>query len=154
MRLSSHDMLLLHTWCDASLPIITPLAKYNPSFEGLKLDRAEGKCYVFAGGSTDTIFHRELGGDCLYEYRAWHDSMHLLHNLDFSYESELKLAEVLHAAALAMGISTRGAGLIKLDLQLHIMHYYKHKQHPDDQLAMINHCLTHKSIDKTLQRIW
>ncbi len=156
-RLSLGAGLILVQWCRKNLPRIEPLEKYSPTFKGLKEDRAQGKCYVFAGGSDDTIFHDPRGdwaGHCLYEYRAWHDSVHLQYNLDFSYESELLLAACLENEALAMGMSAHDARLIKLDLQLHIKHYYMYNKHPENQVAMVNYALLY-GIDKTLnERVW
>jgi hypothetical protein len=73
--------------------------------------------------------------------------------LDFSYESELKLAGLLYYEAKLMGMSEKDANLIRLDLSLHIQHYYKHNKHPEDQVTMINNALIY-GIPKTLEKVW
>ena len=75
--------------------------------------------------------------DTIWYYRAWHDTVHLLNNLDFSEKSEYLVARLQGKAALALGISKRDALLLELDIILHIKHYHKYKEHPEYQENMI-----------------
>jgi len=153
LRLSEESAKILVRWCHVNLPKIQPLEKYNPSFAELISDRAQGNVYVFGGGSKNTIFHLD-GWDCLYEYRAWHDSVHLQHNLDFSQESEMLVAQKLYEAALAMGMHGRDARLIRTDLEAHITHYYHWKKHPERQIALIRRALFVGVEEAVKRRCW
>lgn len=139
--LSENDCILLIQWVQENLGVVIPLDWYNPTYEELLHHRStiQGAVIVFGGGSKNTIFHGypHLGDAVIHAYRAWHDSVHIANNLDFSQASENQLAWLLRYAAIDMGLSAEGAELIKLDLLLHIQHYYHHKQHPEDQIALV-----------------
>jgi hypothetical protein len=94
--------------------------------------------HVFNGGSTDTIFSDRK---YQYAYRAWHDSLHMTMNWDFSKESELKVAKLQEKVALAWGIDARDAKMLRLDLEAHIEYYYAKGEHPDKQIELISDCL-------------
>lgn len=97
-----------------------------------------GIYHVFSGGSVDTVFS---GRAIQYAYRAWHDSIHLKYNIDFSMESELEVAELQEKIALAAGIDPRDAMILRLDLEAHIKYYYAKGEHPDRQIELITDCL-------------
>lgn len=135
IKLKSETEDILSAWCVHHLPKIVPLDKYNPSFEELREQRSNGKCYVFAHGSSNTIFNRVQSK---LNYRAWHDTMHLWNNLDFSEEGEALVAVAQEDYAREiMGICERDARLLRLDIELHIKHYHIHKTHPEYQTDMI-----------------
>jgi hypothetical protein len=132
------------------------LAHYNPSFEELKADRSAGRVLVFNGGSTQTMFDASFWQqkEVILNYRAWHDSMHIKYNLDFSLESELKLSFLLtQEAERELGWSKHSALLVGLDLRLHIMHWHLYKKHPERQQEMLEHALTHHD-HSTLTKVW
>ena len=134
LKVSRETDRIIKQWCSDNLPKINALEKYNPPFEKLKEERANGVVNVFGGGSVNTIFN-DL--DTTIYYRAWHDTMHLKYNKDFSKSSELFMAVAQEEEAILMGICPRDAELIKLDLHLHISYYYQHKKHPEFQHKMI-----------------
>lgn len=100
--------------------------------------KTHGIYHVFSGGSTDTIFS-ERGYQ--YAYRAWHDSIHMAFELDFSKESELKVAKLQEEIALGEGIDARDARMLRLDLEAHIEYYYAKNEHPVRQIELIRDCL-------------
>ena len=128
---------ILANWDLENLPFIEPLAKYNPTFEQLKEERKAGICRVFNGGARwyRTIFSCH---NMRYVYRAWHDSLHIKHNTPFDFKGELHIAAMQEKEAIALGIAPYDAKLLRLDLELHIRHYYQHKKHPEFQTRMIN----------------
>jgi hypothetical protein len=133
LRLETEE--ILSAWCAHHLPEIVPLDKYNPSFEELVKQRMDDKCFVFAHGSSNTIFNRVQSK---LNYRAWHDTMHLRHCIDFSEEGEAAVAVAQETYARdVMGICERDARLLRLDIELHIKHYYIHRTHPEYQTDMI-----------------
>ena len=134
MKVSLKTEQILKGWCLRNLPKVVPLDKYNPTNEQFKRDRADGNCFVFKNGSHNSIFTRR---DTIWYYRAWHDTIHLLNNLDFSEKSEYLVARLQRKAALALGISNRDALLLELDITLHIKHYHKYGEHPEYQENMI-----------------
>ncbi len=130
---------VLKEWCKRNLGEIVPLDKFNPlSLQELKDSRKDGKVYVFAHGSKHTIFNRQ---DTVLYYRAWHDSMHIKFDLDFSKDNELKIAELQAKELLKLGVTPWDAYLVMLDLKLHIEHYYLYKCHPEYQGDMVAHVL-------------
>lgn len=142
---------------------VQPLDWYNPSFEQLKIDRRNGNIFVFNGGSEHTIFDTEYDAQRWTKmyYRVWHDSMHIKHELDFSQDSERRLASILyHEVFKLLGVgytdlsAQYDANLIKTDLLLHIAHYHKHKLHPDNQRAMLQHFFVTRDLIQTLSTVW
>lgn len=99
-----------------------------------------GIYWVFGGGSDDTIFSCK---EVQLAYRAWHDSIHLRHELDFSKESELAVAKLQEIYALRAGMPERDAMLLRLDLEAHIEYHYAKGEHPVRQLELIADCMKH-----------
>lgn len=130
---------VLKSWCSRNLGQIVPLDKFNPlTLEELKESRKDGKVRVYAHGSNNTVFNRD---ETKLYYRAWHDSMHIHFDLDFSRESELKIASLQAKELLKLGVTPWDAYVVMLDLKLHIEHYYLHKCHPEYQGDMIAHVI-------------
>lgn len=105
------------------------------SYEAVKKQAATGLYIVFAGGSSDNIFSSDNVRNA---YRAWHDSIHISFNLDFSKESEFKVATLQKELALNSGVNERDAILMELDLSGHVAHFYKYNEHPDEQTDYLN----------------
>lgn len=105
------------------------------TFEDVKAQAQTGTFIVFDGGSEDTIFSERK---YQYAYRAWHDSIHLCNNIQFGEDDELRVAKLQKEIALEAGISERDAAILRLDLELHIRHYYDFGCHPVRQTAMIS----------------
>jgi hypothetical protein len=148
MKVSIETESILRKWCRTNIPTIQPLDVYLPSWEDFKAQRAAGKVYVFRHGSQNNIFSRR---ETIWYYRAWHDTIHLNTNNDFSEESEYRVAKNMEIQAVnTMGISQRDARLMRLDIELHIMHYHKWKEHPEYQQNLITDYLIlgKKALDK------
>lgn len=148
VQLLEREVLSLRRWCKDNLPPIQPLDWYNPKYEQLVKDRASGKCYVFAHGSRSTIFDTSTpeSGDsplvpqveAIHCYRAWHDTIHVQAGLAFTEPEELEVARLQRKIAQeVLGFTPHSALLLRLDLELHIQHYHRHRRHPDKQRAMI-----------------
>lgn len=74
-------------------------------------------------------------------FRAWHDTLHLMHWLDFSEHSELELGS-MHAAALRRrGASEDAVRAIWYDTAGQTIFNGIHGQFPDDQKAFVTECL-------------
>lgn len=108
------------------------------TYEAVKQQAESGVYHVFSGGSTDTIFSSRK---VQYAYRAWHDSIHIENEIDFSMESELQVAKLQEEIALSNGVNPRDAMLLRYDLECHIKYYYAKGQHPDLQLDLIRDCM-------------
>lgn len=136
MKLSTRTLSLLNAWAAESTPCIIPLSEYNPTYEECKHHRADGHVYVFEGGAdpVNTIFSCKRD---IWVYRAWHDTLHIDLDIPFGGDHEYRLAYEQEQAALAMGISQADADLLRLDLELHITHYNKFKEHPEYQTDLI-----------------
>lgn len=90
----------------------------------------------------------------IWAYRAWHDSMHLEYNLDFTQNSEVQLSYRLASEAVGLGWSPASCQLVRLDLYLHVRHWYLHHRHPENQRAMLQNYLLHHDFELTLQEVW
>jgi len=136
MKLMQDTEDKLTQWCADNLPPIVPLEKYNPPFEQLKEERNNGQCFVFNGGADfkNTLFSTHA---MRYVYRAWHDSLHIASGNAFEYSNEMAVARLQQSEAIKLGINSRDAYLLRLDLELHIKHYYQHGKHPEYQTDMI-----------------
>ena len=127
---------VLKEWCERNLSVVVPKDWFNPiNLEELKQSRKEsGKVFVYAHGSHNTIFNDH---ETRWYYRAWHDSLHIKHNLELGGDSELELAVVQEQELLKLGVSPWDAWLVRLDLELHIKHYQQHNKHPEYQGDLI-----------------
>lgn len=147
MKVSIETDAYLRLWCKLNLPTIHPLDMYLPTYGEFQLHRKAGKVYVFKHGSQNNIFNRR---ETIWYYRAWHDTIHFHSGNDFSEESEYKVANLMESEARVMGICERDAKLMRLDIELHIMHYHKWKEHPEYQQDLITDYLLlgKKALDK------
>jgi hypothetical protein len=136
VKLKPESNRLLEKWCLDNLPTIQPLPVYNPPMRQVIQEREYGVVHVFKGGANyqNTIFDSHHTIHC---YRAWHDTLHIKHDLPFGGDSEFLLAAIQETEALEMGICPRDAFLIKVDLICHIEHYNRHKRHPEYQARLI-----------------
>lgn len=152
-----YEVNALRQWCTSNLGPVVTKRRYNPkSLAELIDDRlSTDDTYVFGGGSKQTIFNSGVYGNWgVYYYRAWHDSMHIRYGLEFTREDELALAEMLEYVALnELGFTEHSAKLLRVDLELHIKHYYKFNKHPDKQRGMIESYLVYGE-ERTLSQQW
>lgn len=108
------------------------------TYETVKKQAETGTYHVFSGGSTDTIFSERK---YQYAYRAWHDSIHLKHEIPFEMEDELQVARLQEHYALKAGVDPDDAMMLRYDLECHIRYYYAKGEHPNAQLDLIGDCL-------------
>jgi len=130
--ISHSEACRLIDWVSDNVGPFQVMGKYNPSYAELQADRAAGTPKCFGGGSRNTMFAARdmMEAQVIWNYRIWHDSMHLRYNLDFSLESELKLSFLLEQEAYGeLHWSYHSARLVGLDLRLPIMQYHLWKQH-------------------------
>ena len=86
-----------------------------------------GRLRVFNGASSATIY---ASPSVNFAFRAWHDSLHLAHGLDFSRESELKIAQ-FHADQIQGEYDKR---LIYADVAAQVEYYFKHGRYVPEHL--------------------
>lgn len=110
---------------------------FDPSFSEVKDLHERGLPTVFEGGAdpSNTVLGTK---ERMWYYRAWHDSLHIRYNLDFSIENELRIAEIQMVEACHLGASLNTAKLLRDDLYCHIMHLLHTDKHPDYQLDLIH----------------
>lgn len=132
LKVSKYVDNILKDWCERNLPKIVPIDWFNPkTLDELKQAR-KNKDYVnvYMHGSSNTIFNR----DCTkHYYRAWHDTLHIKHNIPVGGKSEYTLAEIQEEELIKLGVNPWDAHLVKLDLILHIKHFEKYGKHPEYQ---------------------
>lgn len=135
MRVSIETEDKLRDWCRNNIPRVQPIDVYLPSWNEFRANREAGEVFVFKHGSQNNIFTRR---ETIWYYRAWHDSMHLKYGLNFSEASEYQVARFMeYNATEVLCTSSRDAKLMRLDIELHIKHYHKWKEHPEYQQDLI-----------------
>lgn len=148
LKVSYNVDKILKEWCKRNLGKIIAKDWYNPtSLEELVEDRLNGDVFVYAHGSKNTIFNQE---DTKLYYRAWHDTLHIKYNVGFNTDEELLIAEKQYEELIKLGVTPYDAYLVKLDLILHIKHYYKYKVHPEYQGDLVANYIMYG--DKALDR--
>ena len=101
---------------------------------------------VFSGGSEDTIYSTP---DINYAFRAWHDSIHLEQELDFTTNNELAVASIHYREVLKYGLENgyplgecvTAARLIYADVAGQVMYYDKYGDFVKDQEQFVNEFL-------------
>ena len=81
---------------------------------------------VYSGNCEDTIYSSP---EVNHSFRAWHDKLHLIHNLNFSREHELQVA-AHHVEALDNPLDK---ALIWSDVAGQVEFYFKHKKFVENQ---------------------
>jgi hypothetical protein len=88
---------------------------------------------VYSGGSTKTIYTSAEGN---YAFRFWHDVLHCVHNLDFSYEGESAVA-MLHLMDIGkrFGFDSLEFLLMQADTIGQVEYFRENQAFIDDQLS-------------------
>jgi len=97
---------------------------------------------VYNGGCDRTIYSSP---NVNYAFRAWHDGIHIAHELDFSPAGEQQVLAVSHAHmaqhAKRYGLVAEDFAAITADILGQVMYYQKHGKYVDDQQAFVTRCL-------------
>lgn len=128
--------LLAHVWSRA------PEFKASPdapsTWDELREYRADPVLIVYDGHSERTIWPTPHDN---YALRAYHDSLHLELDADFSTAGELRVAREHVRLAKRDGVSKLGRRMLWLDIAGQIAYIDKHGDFPTDQAAFVEDCL-------------
>lgn len=95
---------------------------------------------VFSGGCEHTIYTCPENN---ITFRAWHDTIHLRHGLDFSRDGELTAAKEHYRELLAIGAPFEVRYTILADTAGQFLYHEKHGQHVINQRRFVDACLHH-----------
>jgi len=85
---------------------------------------------IYAHGNSNTIYRLQSHN---HAFRFWHDVLHIINNLDVSFEDEVVISEMHAKEAMAYG---KGAALLmRIDTRGQSEYYKEHGVFPEDQLA-------------------
>ena len=107
------------------------------TWEGLQAVKDMSPMPVFDGNCENTIFESKTVNLAA---RAWHDSVHLKHDLSFSLQDEIRVARIQCAQLIDAGLSSF-THLIWLDVVGQILYYDKHKQYVPNQKAFVDYLM-------------
>ena len=102
---------------------------------------ANGECYVipvFDGGCEDTIYSSPRVN---HAFRAWHDSLHLILDEDFSLHGEREVAARHVLAAERAGLSWRDKEMLWADTYGQRAYYQQTGEYVKDQAAFVGACM-------------
>jgi len=88
---------------------------------------------VWTGASQGTVWGLESSN---WHFRAWHDSIHLRHQFDFSKSGELKATEVQCVEASRL-VGDSFASIIEAEVKGQVEHFEKFGRFPENQLEFI-----------------
>ena len=97
---------------------------------------------VWSGASDNTIF---IDPSLNHLFRAWHDSLHIQHNLDFTIQGELLTATIQIEQASRL-VGDRFATLIEAETRQQTLYYAEHGVFPEDQGAFTEAFLRLKGV--------
>ena len=100
------------------------------SYSGLIRGAMKGIFLVYDGASSNTIY---VDPHVNHAFRAWHDSLHLEHDLTFSLADELQMAE-LHRNAIEGSFEK---ALIYADVAEQVRFWYTNRKYVDNQRAFV-----------------
>lgn len=101
---------------------------------------SRGRIRIYGGGSDHTIYGVNKVN---YAFRAWHDNLHLQHNLSFKPDDEIKLAQI-HADMITGDYEKQ---LIHADIAGQVKHWQKFNAFVDNQYRFVlNYLLTSEVI--------
>jgi len=117
-------------------------------FETLKeWHKRDGYITVWSGASEDTIFGEPFFN---HAFRAWHDAVHLSHNLPFTLEGEKAAAEVqvaqLRANFMPGTVLDRWCEIIRCEVGGQAEHFATTGEFPADQIAFAKAYLGERGI--------
>lgn len=103
------------------------------TWEELKAVRNAAVLPVWNGASETSIWGREAN----YAFRAWHDRVHLAHELSFTPEDEAQVAAIQRAQVLAMTGDVRLAELVWADVFGQGQYLARYGEFPNNQAAFM-----------------
>lgn len=95
---------------------------------------------IFSGGCEQTIYSSPENN---HTFRAWHDTIHLQHGLDFSREGELAAAKEHYRELLAVGAPFEVRYTILADTAGQFLYHEKNGRHVINQRRFVEACLHH-----------
>lgn len=101
---------------------------------------AEPSLVVWSGASNQTIFKDPQTN---YLFRAWHDTLHIRYNLDFTSKDETILADISRAI-----IGGTLGDIFHAEIYGQLKHLETFGVYPTNQAAFITNWLEHKHITK------
>ena len=113
------------------------------TFEGLQLWAANNELGVdplpvYSGGSEGSIYGTAQGN---YEFRAWHDLIHLTENLSFAIASELQVAEWHCNVLKYIKAPYAVIAAIDADVRGQILYYQGTNLYVGNQIRFVEDCL-------------
>lgn len=97
---------------------------------------------VAGGGSEYTMYSQE---SINHAWRAYHYGIHIVHELDFSLDDEMRTCEVqiehMRMYHDHYGFTDQDYAAVRADVVGQAMYYAKHKKYVDDQRAFVTRCL-------------
>ncbi len=110
------------------------------SFRKLK-ERTRKMIIPIADYGNDTSIYSSSSINTL--FRFWHDVLHLENNLDFSYTSEMKVANLHLETAKYFNLSSLALEILAADTKGQVEYYFKHNEFVNNQEAFVQSCLKH-----------
>lgn len=93
---------------------------------------------VYSGGCEYTIYSTD---EANHLFRAWHDRLHLRHNLGFKKADEIKVSE-LHCSTLrAVGAPYNVVKAMEADVEGQVRYYDETQEYVVNQLEFVADCL-------------
>lgn len=89
---------------------------------------------VYDGGCENSVYDTPYLNHC---FRAWHDSLHLELDLDFSLKSELKIALAHRDEIRDLGLSTRDQDIVVADVAAQALYYDRFGVFVEDQQRFV-----------------
>jgi len=88
---------------------------------------------VWSGASNNTIWGEPKNN---YLFRAWHDSIHIKHSLDFTISNEIQASKIQCEIASRL-IGDNFADIIDAEARGQVLYYDKYGEFPTDQESFI-----------------
>lgn len=97
-----------------------------------------GRLPVFDGGCENTIYPDARTN---HAFRAWHDSIHLANDYDFSRKDEIRIGLIHMQQARRAGLSQRDQDMLIADTIGQIEYYEKYGKYVENQVAFVGNVL-------------
>lgn len=109
---------------------------------------------VAGGGSEYTMYSQE---SINHAWRAYHDGIHIVHELDFSLDDKMRTCEVqiehMRMHHDHYGFTDRDYAAVRADVVGQAMYYAKYKEYVVNQASFVQSCLDN-GILATLEAKW
>jgi len=92
------------------------------------------KLPVFNGASENTIYDVDTDN---FNFRALHDYIHIMYNLDFTESSELKVCDIHMDMLKDLNASKSTLRLLEIDVKEQVKYYYKTGKYVQNQRQFV-----------------